>query len=153
LRYNLEDSYALKHVIETLFGNLAWIEIKHATDLATWKKYANKILSAILFSAKSTVKIKDDFWLKELEAEIKHGKEKIKLTKNTEQLFSVLAASLTRVSFLQLGHMPCHLTSKQVTLRHPSNWQLNQYRSVQYVQSEQQLYNKKAHNKSINGVR
>ena len=149
MKYNLEDAYSLKHVVEDLFGRNSWLEIKHATEVPTWKKYATRILSAILLSAKSTVEIYDSEWVSELEAEIKHGKETIKLSKDTEQLFAALAAVLARVSFLQLGRMPCNYSRKQVTLRHSGNWKLNQFRSVQYVQSSKQAQNKAAHNKTL----
>ena len=145
----MEQAFALKSVIESLFGNQAWLEIKHATGLKTWKKYSAKILSAIELSAKATVKITDAEWFSELEALIEHGKRSIKIAKDTEQIFSILAATLTRISFFQLGRMPCNGSSNKVTLRHQGNWRLSQYRSVQYVQSIEQAQAKAAHNKTL----
>ncbi len=99
MEYNLESAYALKHVIENLFGRDSWSEIKHATDLKTWKKYSIRILSAVEFSAVSTIEVYDKEWLKELKSTIRHGKEMINLTRNTEELFSTLAAALANTSF------------------------------------------------------
>ena len=143
MEYNLESAYSLKHVIENLFGRDAWSEIKHATDLRTWKKYSLKILSAVEFSTESTIEVYDKEWLKELKSCIKHGKEMINLTKDTEQLFSALAAALANISFLQLGRIPSNILRNKVTLRHSANWKLNQYRSVQYVQNKGQSTAKK----------
>jgi len=149
VKYNLEDAYALKHIVENLFGRHAWLEIKHATDVTIWKKYSIKILSAIEFSAKATVEVADDGWFKELKSQIGHGKKIIKLTKETEQVFAALAAALANISFLQLGRVPSNITRSKITLRHPKNWKLNQYRSVQYVQTKEQVHAKRAHNKSF----
>jgi hypothetical protein len=78
--------------------------------------------------------------------EAEHGKKMLQLSEDFEQLFANLAASLGTISFLQLGLIPYRLTHESVTLRHPINWKLDQYRSVQYVQNSEQRqnsYNKK----------
>jgi len=148
LKYNLEEAYGLKSVIEELFGSNAWYEIKHATDVQTWKKYSIKILSAIELSAKSTVKISDNEWFSELNSLIEFGKDRIKRAKSTEEIFSGLSASLANISFFQLGRMPSNSLRKQVTLRHKGNWNLSQFRSVQYVQNNEQAYAKEQYNNS-----
>ena len=149
MEYKLEDCYALKALIERLFGAQAWLDIKHSTDLRRWKKYSNRILAAIECSAKASIEIVDDEWFEELAKLIEHGKNRIKSAKDTEQLFAVLSASLAEVSFFQIGRIPDHVMGQQRTLRHPSNWKLNSHRSVQYVQSSKQADAKKAHNKRI----
>ena len=149
MEYKSEDCYALKSLIERLFGNRAWLDIKHSSDLRRWKKYSNRILAAIEYSAKASIEIVDDEWFEELEKIIVHGKNRIKSAKDTEQLFAALSASLAEISFFQIGRMPDHTMQKHVTLRHPSNWKLNAFRSVQYVQSPKQSEAKKAHNKRI----
>lgn len=125
------------------------MEIKHSTDLKVWKKYSERILSAIECSAKATVEIADDEWFDELASIIKHGKGRIKSAKDTEQLFAALSASLAEISFLQLGWIPNHIRSEQVTLRHSGNWKLNPFRNVQYVQNAEQVRAKKAYNKRL----
>ncbi|OOE74022.1 hypothetical protein [Salinivibrio sp. ML290] len=142
----MEDGYSLKHLFENCFGRKAWHELKHCTDLAIWKKYCTRLLSAIEVSAKATVEIADEVWFEELSGEVGHGKDMVQLSQDFEQLFSNLAASLGAISFLQLGLVPRRLTVDSVTLRHPSNWKLDRYRSVQYVQNSEQRensYNKK----------
>lgn len=145
MRYNHEDGYALKDLFENLFGSNAWYDIKHSTDLKKWKKYSEKALSALEKSAQTTVKIVDDEWLNEFSSIIELGKSRIESSKDFEQLFSNLAASFGELSFLQLGMRPRRKGINKITLRHPSDWKLDRYRSVQYVQNPEQreaLYNK-----------
>lgn len=104
-----------------------------------------RLLSAIEVSAKSTVEIAGEFWFEELSGEVGHGKEMVRLSEDFEQLISNLPASLGSISFLQLGLVPRRLTVESVTLRHSSNWKLDRYRSVQYVQNFEQQKN--SHNK------
>ena len=146
MRYNMEDGYALKHLFENIFGRKAWHELKHCTEIGIWKKYCTRLLSAIEVSAKATVEIADETWFEELSGKVEHSKEMLHLSDNFEQLFANLAASLGAISFLQLGLLPNRMTQESITLRHSSNWQLDRYRSVQYVQNSvqrQNLLNKK----------
>ena len=149
MRINLEDAYGLKSLFENVFGKKAWCDLKHSTDLKRWKKYSIRLLEAIEFSAKSTVEVSDEGWFQELESNVEHGKVMINLAKDFEQLFANLAAALGRISFLQLGLIPSrppHLN--QVTLRHASDRKLNNYRSVMYVQNDEQKRALDSHNKS-----
>ena len=146
MRYNMEDAYALKHLFENLFGSEAWYELKHSTDLSKWKKYCSRLLSAIEVSAKATVQVVDQPWFEELSYQVNRGNEMINSSNDFEQLFANLSASLGNISFLQLGLIPTRLTQKSVTLRHPTNWKLDRYRSVQYVQNSEQMKN--SYNKS-----
>lgn len=145
MRYNMEDGYGLKHLFENIFGRKAWYELKHCSDIAIWKKYCSRLLSAIEVSAISTVQIADDAWFQELAGEVGHGKEMVRISEGFEQLFANLAASLGTISFLQLGLIPSRLAQENITLRHQSNWKLDRYRSVQYVQNADQRRN--SHNK------
>lgn len=139
MRYNEEDGYALKHLFESLFGRDAWLEIKHSTDLRQWKKYSVRVLSALEVSAKATIQVVDEEWFSQFTSIIEHGKSRVNSSKDFEQLFANLAASLGEVSFLQLGMMPKRSTQENISLRHQGNWKLDCYRSVQYVQNAEQL--------------
>ena len=148
MRCNMEDAYALKHLFENVFGRSAWYELKSSKDLNKWKNYCARLLSAINVSAKASILIADSEWFDELASEIELGKDMLNLSEDFEQLFANLSASLGTISFLQLGMVPSRSSKKKVTLRHPSNWQLDSYRSVQYVQNTEQRKN--SHNKKIN---
>ena len=148
MRYNLEDGYALKSLVENLFGKRSWLEIKHATSSKVWKKYSVRILASISLAARTTVEIADADWHKELESIIELGKSRIGKAKDSEAIVSVLAGTLGLISFHQLGRMPNNGHRSQVTLRHPGNWVFSQFRSVQYVQSREQAGAKLAHDKS-----
>jgi len=139
VRYNEEDGYALKHLFENLFGRSAWLEIKHSTDLRQWKKYSARVLSALEVSAKATIQVADADWFNQFTSTIEFGKGRVNSSKDFEQLFSSLAATLGEISFLQLGMMPRRLTQENITVRHKINWKLDRYRSVQYVQNTEQL--------------
>lgn len=139
MRYNEEDGYALKHLFESLFGRNAWLDIKHSTDLRRWKKYSLRVLSALEVSAKATVQVADKEWFEQFIFTIEHGKRRVNSSNDFEQLFASLAGSLGEISFLQLGMMPMRSTQESITLRHQSNWKLDRYRSVQYVQNAEQL--------------
>lgn len=138
----------MKSLVERLFGRKAWLEVKHSTSISVWKKYSKRILAAIGTAARATVEIVDSEWHKELDSIIKLGNGRLDHAKDTEAVFSALAGTLGLISFHQLGRIPSNSTRKQVTLRHPSNWKLNQYRSVQYVQNQEQAQTKETHNKS-----
>lgn len=147
MRYNMEDGYGLKHLFENLFGQKAWYELKHSTDIRIWKKYCTRLISAIEVSANATVQIADEAWFEQLLTEVTHGKEMLKRSEDFEQLFANLAASLGTLSFLQLGLVPRRLMEESITLRHPANWKLDRYRSVQYVQSAEQRQNSRSKKK------
>jgi len=141
MKYNEEDSYVLKDFVGRLFGNSAWLEIKHATDVKTWKKYASKILSVIEFSKENTVMVADEQWFEVWGKIIAEGKDDLKSLTTVEQIFSSLATILAKISFLQLGKIPDNYRSKKVSMRDKSIWRLDEYRSVQYVQDNDQKAN------------
>ena len=148
MEYNLENCYAMKSLVENLFGSSAWYEVKHSTDPKVWRKYSTRILSAISVSARATVSIADSEWHEELNSLVEFGQSRIKSSASTELIFANLAASLASISFHQLGLVPCNIRSKQVTLRHEGNWKLDCFRSVQYVQSKEQKATKERFNAS-----
>lgn len=135
--YQLENAYALKSLIEQLFGSDAWYEVKHCEDLRVWKKYSKRILSAISASVVSTVSVADDAWFTEMENEISRGKLLIEESNSLDLVFANLSAALECISFLQIGMKPIR-TTKNVAARPGQNWNLSQFRSVQYVQDSDQ---------------
>ena len=148
MRYNQEDAYRLKNLAENLFGQDAWYNLKHCQDIRVWKRYSKRILSAISASIKSTVEVADDLWFEEIEREISRGKETIDSSNSLDLVFANLAASLGNISFIQIGAVPLRYRKKNVVTRPGSNWKLNKYRSVQYVQNKEQKQN--THNKVKN---
>lgn len=131
-KHDISSYYFLKSTIEDLFGKKAWYEIKECTNISTWKKFCVKILRAIKVASETNVIVVDNAWRKELNQEITHGEEHISIAKEIDEVIAVLAATLTRVSFLQFGFIPQRKTMEKVTL-HRQYWQLDRNRSVQYV--------------------
>jgi hypothetical protein len=136
LDYKLEEAYGMKFLAKSLFGNKAWLKVKHSTDVKTWKKYALGILSAIETSAETTVEIADDEGFYDLLSWVEFGQNSIKGADNTEMVFASLAPTLANINFHQSGLVPSNVFQKQVTLRHKINWKLDALRSVQYVQNK-----------------
>lgn len=138
MRIEQEDAYALKNLFGELFGGFAWTDIKESTDFSKWKKYCKRLLSSIDCSARQTIKISDDQWFRDLSREIESGKQSIDDCENFENLFAELSGCLGKVCFLQLGQVPNNYDRNRVSVGVNGNWDLNEHRSVQYVQNQEQ---------------
>jgi hypothetical protein len=94
-----------------------------------------KLLNAILLATESSIAVADDDWRREMSDAVERGIAFISSADHISDLFSCLAATLTRIVFLQIGCMPNHrLQQKDVRLT-KEWWALSQFRSVQYIQS------------------
>lgn len=138
LRHDISQLYSLKAAIEQVLGKQAWLDLKECTDLRTWKKYIGWLIDAIKVSAQESVRVYDDEWLIEFKSNLEYGSKNLKSSKNIEELLSGFTAMLLRQVFLQLGMTPNRKRTDKVTMR-KENWRLDQYRSVQYVQSPDQI--------------
>lgn len=140
LKHDISQYHFLKATFEKLFGRNAWYEIKECTSVSKWNKYCQKTLSALEIAAKETVTVFDDEWMDTLSDEINKGKEKIENAITIDEILATLSGTLIRISFHQLGHFPDRQMIKSITLN-KRYWNLNSYRSVQYVQSKDQKEN------------
>jgi hypothetical protein len=131
----------LKSAIEDLFGEDAWYALKESPHLPTWRKYASKTLQAIEFSIKDTVEIYDDDWMREVETSISRGLEGIKAQKSIDEVVAVLAATLVRISFLQIGLAPMRRGTSRAYPLKKGKWNLSAYRQVVYLQTRTQKEN------------
>lgn len=138
MHHGISQNYAIKAAIEQLFGRQSWLDLKETSCLATWRKYALKIIDAIEVSIRESIEIRDEAWITEVNENLAHGRELIKPAENLEELFSVLTATLIRQVFLQIGLCPNRQSATKVTLR-AENWRLIDHRSVQYIQSPTQV--------------
>ncbi|HCG7664373.1 TPA: hypothetical protein NJ444_002739 [Vibrio parahaemolyticus] len=114
MEHSLKTAYPLKSMMESVFGRKAWLDLKHCQDLGVWKKYSKRHISAVEVSIKSTVKVADDDWFNELSLEFEHGKKCVDSAGSLDVLFANLAA------------------------RQGESWNLSVFRTVQYVQSQEQ---------------
>ena len=149
MEYDMSNTYALKALMERVLGNKAWRELKHCQDLATWKKYSKRLISAVHASIVSTVQISDEAWFEEISFEVEHAKKSLDTSKELDVLFANLSAALGTISFLQVGLLPQRHQQENVATRPGSNWKLDVVRSVQYVQSNNQKELQAANNKSL----
>jgi hypothetical protein len=133
----LEHLYPFKALIEKLFGRAAFMKIKMGGSMRDWRDASNKLLEAINLSVKSTVKIVDEDWLREFDNTISHGRDLLRIANTIDDLLSSLVETLAEIVFIQLGNFPLHRTSYTTPLT-PKLWTLTSFRTVQYVQTEDQ---------------
>jgi hypothetical protein len=135
IRYDMSQFYSMKDVMEQLFGKRAYLRLKETASLKDWKDSTIKLLNAILLATESSIAVADDDWRREMSDAVERGIAFISSADHISDLFSCLAATLTRIVFLQIGCMPNHrLQQKDVRLT-KEWWTLSQFRSVQYIQS------------------
>jgi hypothetical protein len=138
IRADISQHCAIKMAFEQIFGNEAWLDLKECTSIATWKKYTIKLLRAIRLAVEETTQVRDDAWFTEICEHIEYGLQIARNAKLIEELLSGLSATLIRVVFLQIGMVPNRTQDRKVTLAR-DNWRLDDFRTIQYVQSSRQL--------------
>lgn len=139
LRHDISQNYELKAAIQALFGNQTWLDLKETTSLATWRRYVMKLLDAIELSIDCSVEIRDDAWAAEVAGNLARGRKSAKSSKSIEALLSGFNATLLGQVFLQIGFLPKRDTARKAVALTKANWRMNNWRSVQYVQSPAQI--------------
>ena len=137
IRFDLAQFYPMKGVLENILGRSTYRKLKDYAELSDWEDALEKLLNAILLSINTTILIADDDWLQDVEKIVVSGKESLRQSKNSADLFASFSATLTKIVFLQIGFIPDRYSSEKVPLV-PSNWKLDVFRSVQYIQSNNQ---------------
>jgi|SRR5271156_5851071 len=138
LRADISQHVAIKTALERIFGRRAWLDLKECTSITIWKKYAAKLLQATQIAIEETIQIRDDDWFSEICQHLDRGLEIARGAKSVDELFSGLSATLMKVVFLQIGTLPDRCSATKITLDR-SNWRLDTFRTVQYVQGKGQL--------------
>ncbi len=142
LRADQSQYSSLKHLLESLYGKDEYIKFKERTVFTDWKRECLKVLKTIEIAVYENVKIADDDWFDELNKLLEYGRNIIKSAKSPDGLFAALSSVSVRLNFLQLGMIPRAYLVKRV-INKAANFNLSNYRSVQYVQSAQQKFQKK----------
>jgi hypothetical protein len=125
--------------MEELFGRNSWNKLKENAELKDWKVESKRLLRAIATASHATVMIADPGWKQDLDLVLSHGQKTIASADTATTLFACLAATLARTVFHQLGHMPNRRGALHAVPLTPRNWTLTGFRSVQYVQSPDQI--------------
>jgi hypothetical protein len=121
-----------------VLGRASYAKLKDYGSFKDWKSETARLLKAISLSIIATVEIVDKDWMEEIQEEIQEGISLVESSSEMDELFARLAATLTKLVFLQIGFIPCgHHSIERVALT-PRNWKLNVVRSVQYVQNREQ---------------
>tara|TARA_B100001057_G_C22845059_1_gene948675 strand:+ start:1440 stop:1895 length:456 start_codon:yes stop_codon:yes gene_type:complete len=130
--------FALKRLIEDVLGKNSWLDAKECTSLDVWKKLCTRLLKANEATILSSVEVCDDRFTLDIKKEVEHGLKMISSSKDFTTLFMALSSALSTISFLQCGGVP--ITSKRsVRVQEGMQWKMDSVRSVQYVQTKEQL--------------
>ena len=134
----LEHLAPLKFTLERLFGAQVWYELKESTSVTAWRKNLRRTLRAMHVAFHQTVRVRDDALALAVDENLAKGDLDLKTAKTLEDLLASFSATLTEQVFIQLGTVPHRRPHSSATLA-PKFWQLDGYRTVQYVQSCEQL--------------
>lgn len=130
--------FAFKRLIEDVLGKDSWLEAKECTSLNVWKKLCSRLLKANEATILSSVEVCDDRFMLDIKKEVEHALKIISSSKDFTTLFMALSSALSTISFLQCGGVP--ITSKRsVRIQEGMQWKMDSVRSVQYVQTKEQL--------------
>ena len=135
---HLEHLAPLKLIFERLFGAKTWYQLKESTSVTMWRKHLLRALGAIRVAFFETVKVRDDKLAQAVTENLARGEQALKTAKTLENLLAAFSSTLTEQVFIQLGMVPRRRSGSDVTLN-PKFWQLDGFRSVQYVQTREQL--------------
>ena len=134
----IEHLAPLKFTLERLFGAQVWYELKESTSVTAWRKHTRRALRAIHVAFHQTVRVRDDALALAVDENLEKGDLALKTAKTLEDLLASFSATLTEQVFIQLGTVPRRRPDSSANLA-PKFWQLDGYRTVQYVQSCEQL--------------
>ena len=138
IRFDLSQYYPMKAVFEEVLGQKSFAKIKDCGSLKTWKEESIRLLNALFASITATVLVCDDEWVTEIQTQILLGISRLSSSSEIDEMFSCLAATLARITFLQVGFIPTgHREIDRVPIA-PRHWKLDLVRSVQYVQNSTQ---------------
>jgi|SRR5208283_4755032 len=138
LRYDMSQFSSLKGALEELLGHRVYLRLKETATLSDWKAEAKKLLRAIKLSVKSSIKIADDDWFVDVDGILEHGERGVTSCNSITALFAILAATLTRLVFLQIGFLPLGRQQTETIPLKKGYWTLDKVRTVQYVQNDEQ---------------
>ncbi len=138
LQCDTSHRIAIKVALEEILGREAWYELKESTSLIPWRQNVLKAFKAIRISIAATISIRDEDWAKEIEENLDRGEEGVRCSKDIDELLSHFEATLLRQVFLQIGFAPNFQGKTGQPLR-KENWKLDAVRTVQYIQSPQQI--------------
>ena len=145
LRADMSQYYPLKAVIEAVLGTDAYLTVKESASLPCWRTEVRRLLGAIGRSIEDTVDVADDQWRREVQEQIDLGDKLLGSADDVDELFAALAATVTRLSFLQVGLLPRPVPGVRRRPIRKGEWRLDTFRTVQYVQRDEQRKALKRH--------
>lgn len=148
IRADLSQYYPAKALFEQILGRAAFMRVKDYGPLSAWRENYIKLLRSVGVAVEATVEVADVEWKQEVNELLTQGIKRLTIVKSIDELHAAAAATLGELAFLQLGFVPRgHYSVENVPLT-GRNWKMNPVRTVQYVQSAEQLAAQKRLSKS-----
>lgn len=127
----------LKFTLERLLGREEWYRLKDHRGIKPWRKACLRALRGSLCAIDASVRVADASWREEAKHIVQTGIDQVGGIDDLTELCALLAATYLELSFHQFGLMPNR--SGQTKVRSvPAHYDLSAFRSVQYVQTEEQ---------------
>lgn len=133
-----EIDYGLTLLFSSIYGEDEYYRFKETTSLSNYKKQFSKLLNTLRKSFKETFLNTDSSHLLEIENLIRDEIESIKKENSVDKIYQSLVVFFPKLCFLFLGQIP-HNWSKR-TKDNRSSWLLNDFRQIQYTQTENQKF-------------
>lgn len=127
-------------LIQNLFGDKLYREVKDWQSPNELKKYLLKILKAYEKSIKSSIDFADLDHKNTMFNLLEFYENQIKLSKTFGDLDQTFISLQSELIFLLIGKMPNNWREKEVRMI-SSNWNLNEERKIIYIQNNEQKKN------------
>lgn len=139
IRADLSQYYPAKALFEQILGQSAFMRVKDYGPLSAWRENYTKLLRAVGVAVEATVEVADIEWKQEVSELLTHGIKRLATARSIDDLHAAAAATLGELTFLQLGFVPRGRHGVANVPLIGRNWKMNPVRTVQYVQSAEQL--------------
>ena len=139
IRADHSQYYPLKALLEQILGKKSFGRVKDYAPMSVWKSEVTGLIKALSVAIAATVEVADPEWHAETKDIFERGLELVKSAQGPDELFAGLSATLGRLSFLQIGFVPRGHASADRRPLAVKNWRMNVVRTVQYVQTPDQI--------------
>lgn len=137
----------LSYLFWDIFWEWEYQSFKDNWYFSDYKKQYIKLIKTFKKTVKDNILVSDNYFLEEISQEIEKSILDCKKSKNIDELNIELISFLTKFSFLLLWKKPDNFLFDRryfsKTKKINSNWKLNNFRNIQYIQNEEQKINLK----------
>ena len=130
------------HSISLLFGQLygeeAYFEMNDYPNFLTYKKQFVKLLNTLKIVIENNVNHADNEYKKRLIEVVEVANKKASNSTEGVILFQIIIECQTKIVFMLIGNQPENFSSKKIVTNNKHNWKLNKFRTIVYLQTEEQ---------------